>query len=504
MSPRGVVLRDSTLREGEDVPGLRFTLEEKLRLAAALALLGVREIELGAPSRPEQSRPLHRLIKARKLPLTTSGLVFASDDPGPALRRAAFFDRVDMLVPLAFRGPATPDGKREAMLRALKAARRAGFRDAGAGFPHATSADPAFVAAMAAAAADAGAARVVLYDTNGRASPEQMARLTAAVRARVLVPIHVHCHNDLGLALANTLAAIDAGASIADCTLLGLGDRAGNCALEPLAVNLAARGYRSGLRLRRLKSVSDDAASITRLRPLNFPVTGEFAFAHSTRTHLRKPEIFEAFPPESVGARRSVLDEDGVPESPAAQAVLDALAARRSTRAFRPDPVPAAHLSRLLAAATLAPSSLGGRPWHFVVVEDRARLSALAAIKNRHLTDEKRGYRADFLRRAPCLIVVCVDRARSHGRETENAALAAANIATLAPALGLGTTFLTAWRDGDPALEREISAALGLPKRVAPRVLLPVGYPGVTAASRSAPRLAGRIHREIWGRSRAR
>lgn len=499
MRGRRVVLRDSTLREGEDVPGLRFTLEEKLRLAAALARLGVRELEIGAPSRPEEARPLQRLIEARGLPLTTSGLVFASQDAAAALRRASFLDRVDVLMPLAFRGPPTAAGKRAALTAALKSARRAGRRDPGAGFPHATSAPPAFVAAMAAAAAEAGAARVTLYDTNGRSSPEGMAALVAAVRAAVPLPVLAHCHNDLGLALANTLAAVDAGASLADCTLLGLGDRSGNCALEPLAVNLAARGYRTGLRLGRLASVSDAAAAITGLRPPNFPVTGEFAFVHSTATHLRRPGVFEAFPPALVGARRRVLEGEA-PERPAARAVLAALAARRSTRAFRPGPVPPEQVARLLAAARLAPSSLGGRPWHFVVVEDRRRLAALAAIKNRHLPREKALYRADFLRRVPCLIAVCVDRARSHGRETENATLAAANIAALAPALGLGTVFLTAHRAGDPALERELAAALGLPAGIAPRVLLPLGVPAEPARPRRTSVPPGRAHRERWGR----
>lgn len=179
--------------------------------------------------------------------------------------------------------------------------------------------------------------------------------------------------------------------------------------------------------------------------------------------------------------------------------VFEAIRRRRSVRRFADRRVPRSVVRRLLGAAVLAPSSMGARPWHFIVVEDRALLRELAAIKNRHCPREKRGFPSDFLARAPVALVVCVDRKRSHGREAENAALAAANVMLLAPAYGLGTTYLTATRDEDPGLERQVRALFGVPPGFSPKVILPVGYPArPPSPGRRAADLRRRVHREAW------
>jgi len=492
-----IVLRDSTLREGLDVPGLRFSLAEQLRLARNLAALGIREIEIGAPGRARQAQELHRRIKAMGLPLRTSGLVFGFGDYAAELRHAREFDRADILMPLGPRGPRTKRDKLHALTKALDEARVLGLRGPGAGLPHASRHEPGYLLEFARAARQHGATRLILYDTDGSSRPDRISALVKALKG--VLPIHFHGHDDLSLAVANSLAAAQAGASFIDCTLNGLGDRAGNCPLEPLAVNLHLRAIPHGLKLRRLKAVSDLVAGWTGLRSGLFPVTGELVWQHVTRTHRGQPRLFEAFPPELVGARRKVPKRPGDLRARSAAASFEkAVRTRRSIRHFTRQRPPRSLLRRLIQDAWHAPSSMDGRPWHFVVIEDRGQLRRLADIKSLRQPAEKSGYPCGFLAEAPCAIVICVDERLSWGREVENAALAAASIMLCAHASGLGTTYLSAGRPGAPALEREVRKALGLPARIKPCVILPLGYPLETPGPKAAGSWRSRVHADAW------
>lgn len=484
-----VTLRDVTLREGLDVPGMSFSPGEQLRIAGALNRLGIKEAEIGAPFRLAEVRRLHEAIKDKGWRLKTSGLVFGFGKLQKELVAGRFLDRVDILMPLLSRGPKRSSEKIRSLTDAISEARSLGLREVGAGLPHAASVSAGLVNDMVHAAKGAGACRVILYDTNGSAQPTGFSELVASLSG--VLPLHVHCHNDLGLALANSLAAVEAGAVFIDCSMNGLGDRAGNCATEPLAANLELRGIDHGLGLAELKRCSDEVAQIAGLRSPLFPVTGDFAFAHTTKTH-KKPALFEALPPGLVGAKRTIH------RSAPGGAVLAAIEGRRSVRKFRDQKIEPRLLRAVLQSALLAPSSLNGRPWHLVVIEDKAVIQELVELKNRHVPEAKKDYPADFLLAASCVIVVCVDKEKSFGRELENAVLATANMMLAARACGLGTTYLSAYRPGQPSLERRIKELLRLPKDVMPVTILPIGYPMGTPVGRRAPALRPRLHRNRW------
>jgi len=173
--------------------------------------------------------------------------------------------------------------------------------------------------------------------------------------------------------------------------------------------------------------------------------------------------------------------------------VLLAMRARRSVRQFSPKTVSRATVDRLLRAALMAPSSLGARPWRFVLIRDRRTIAEIVEAKRRFMPIAKRRYPADFMLSAPWVIVVCVDERRSFERGIENAVLAASHIMLLAASMGLGTTYLSAGRPGHPALERAMRGILKTPAWLRPCVLLPVGYPARPVSRRALPALGGRV-----------
>ena len=120
---------------------------------------------------------------------------------------------------------------------------------------------------------------------------------------------------------------------------------------------------------------------------------------------------------------------------------------------------------------------MNGQPWHFVIVRDDKTKAALAAIKNRFCPPEKQAYQADFLLRAPVIMVVCVEKKRSFGREIENGILAASIIMLGAHSRGLGTVYMSAYISEEPKLSEAIRNELGLPEGLAPVSILPLGYP---------------------------
>jgi len=305
---RHVVLKDSTLREGLDTPRVAFTGRQKVQIAAALAEAGIAEAEVVAPSRVVADLPFVRSLKRRRTPLRTSGLVYAGGARVAAELEAcasAGLDRVDLLMPLSpHREPRDPREKAERLLEALERAAAVAL-EAGVGFPHAPRAEPGFLADIAGRAARAGAARVTVYDTNGSADPAAVRTLLSGLTARLAVPVFFHGHNDLGLATANSWAAVESGAAGLDVTVNGLGDRAGNASLEQVATLLHLRGIDTGVRLahlRRLSRLIGRASGVA--VPALAPIVGAYVFAHRSPSHLSIPTEFEAFDPGLVGARR--------------------------------------------------------------------------------------------------------------------------------------------------------------------------------------------------------
>ncbi len=307
IADRRVLLKDATLREGLDTPGVAFDSKARARILRALDRAGVDEAEIVAPASVAGDVALARVLPRHQLKL--SGLVYAgtsraAEDVDECL---GVLDRLDLLMPLSpRRAPATPAEKTRRLTHALARVTRSGF-EIGAGFPHAFGVDHATLVRIAKAAVDSGARRITLYDTNGAAEPfavyERLSLLVEAVK----VPVFFHGHDDLGLATANAWAAIRAGAAGLDVTVNGLGDRAGNTSLEQTAALLRVHGVSTGLDLQRLLPLSRlvARASGIRVSPLA-PIVGAYAFAHRSPAHRPHPGEFEALSPELLGTQRTL------------------------------------------------------------------------------------------------------------------------------------------------------------------------------------------------------
>ena len=308
----GVVLKDATMREGVDVPGVALDPDQKKALLARLADAQVPEAELVAPGHFDRDLSALAAAGAPELPIRSSGLVYGN---GTGWREQigkakGVLDRIDILVPLSDLRPPADRGEKARLMREALRVANGEFGDAGAGFPHATQVERRFVLAMCAEAAHAGAKRITLYDTNGSSDPWAVEDLVKSVRGVTGIAICFHAHNDLGMATANAVAAVRGGATCLDVTVNGLGDRAGNASLEQVALALHVTGVRHGLRLAALRDLSRAVEAMTRIPVSKLaPIVGEFAFRHKSPSHLEAPALFEAFDPALVGVLRSLCEE---------------------------------------------------------------------------------------------------------------------------------------------------------------------------------------------------
>jgi nitroreductase len=173
---------------------------------------------------------------------------------------------------------------------------------------------------------------------------------------------------------------------------------------------------------------------------------------------------------------------------------------RRSIRKYRKEDIAGPVIEEILDLARRAPSSMNGQPWRFIVVRDPETKRRLAQIKNEHCPIEKQAFRADFIRQASVIIVVCVDKRESHDREIENGLLAAANILLAAHAKGLGSVYMSAHKTDEPAVAEEIRQALAIPGHTAPISLLPLGYPDEKPEPKEMKPLKEVISYEAFGR----
>jgi nitroreductase len=156
--------------------------------------------------------------------------------------------------------------------------------------------------------------------------------------------------------------------------------------------------------------------------------------------------------------------------------LTDAVKSRRSIRSYADRPILDSEIEQLLDLARHAPSSMNGQPWHFVIVKNHKTKKALAGIKNKFCPSEKQAYQADFLVKAPVVIVVCVDKAKSFGREVENGVLASSLILLGAASRELGSVYMSAYTTAEPKLSQEIRKELNIPEGIEPISILPMGY----------------------------
>lgn len=312
-SGKHIVIRDSTLREGLDVPRVSFSIEQRTHIAKLLNEAGVSEIEIVAPGKVDADLGFARTLKDLQLEIKATGLIYANN---PAVSdqihaAAKCLDWIDLIMPVSpLRKPYDYATKSSVLTRALKIAAET-MQGFGAGFPNATQTDSTILLELATEAIANGAGRITIYDTNGNANPFSVFELIKKLRPNINVPLFFHGHNDLGMATANTMAAIKAGADGIDATVNGLGDRAGNCSLEQMALLLELEGYHTGITLPLLKTLSRVVATESGIEvsPLT-PVVGDYIFSHKSPGHLEVPGLFEAYDPGIVGAERELLDTE--------------------------------------------------------------------------------------------------------------------------------------------------------------------------------------------------
>jgi len=316
-----IAVFDTTLRDGEQSPGCSMNLEEKVRVAKQLEHLGVDVIEAGFPIASEGDFAAVKGVAAECRGVTVAALCRTSEQDvlkAAAALQGAARPRIHTFV-------ATSDIHLEYKLKksraeviemtseAIKLARN--YTDeVEFSAEDATRSDVDYLCDVFNAAVEAGASILNVPDTVGYTLPTEFSKLIQTVRERVVrdrdVTISVHCHNDLGLAVANSLAAIEAGARQVECTINGIGERAGNASLEEIVMALKVRAdqlpFAAGIKTEELYRTSQLLSEIIGfdVQP-NKAIVGRNAFAHEAGIHqhgmISNPLCYEIMTPESVG-----------------------------------------------------------------------------------------------------------------------------------------------------------------------------------------------------------
>jgi len=320
---------DTTLRDGEQSPGCSMTTQEKLSMAHALEELGVDIIEAGFAMASEGDfAAIATITQAVRKPRIASLARAKKEDIEMAARAVQFADRARIHVFLA-----SSDlhlqfklkmSRAEALDQTAESVRlaRSLVDDVEFSPEDATRSDRDFLVEMVRVAVEAGATTINMPDTVGYSTPEEYGRMFAEVRERIPaidaqgVILSSHCHDDLGLAVANSLAAVQNGARQVECTINGIGERAGNAALEEIAAALYVRGdhygISTGIKLENLYPTSQTLGQIITFKPSpNKAIVGDNAFAHESGIHqhgmLANPLCYEIMTPALVGVAKTHL-----------------------------------------------------------------------------------------------------------------------------------------------------------------------------------------------------
>ncbi len=322
-----VIIFDTTLRDGEQAPGCSMNLSEKIQVADALEELGVDVIEAGFPIASKGDFEAVAAVSERITKCQVAGLARATrkdiDRAWEALQKAKN-PRIHTFIstsPLHMKHKLQmePEQVYQAVIDSVTHARNL-CEDVEWSCEDGTRTDFDFLCRCVEAAINAGASTVNIPDTVGYTVPEEYFRMITALRERVpnidKARISTHCHNDLGLGVANSLAAISAGARQVECTINGIGERAGNAALEEIVMALKTRAdvmpQWTRIETRAITKTSRLLSSITgfSVQP-NKAIVGANAFAHESGIHqdgmLKNAQTYEIMTPESVGLTKTSL-----------------------------------------------------------------------------------------------------------------------------------------------------------------------------------------------------
>jgi 2-isopropylmalate synthase len=328
-SPNHVAFFDTTLRDGEQSPGCSMTTQEKLTMAHALEDLGVDIIEAGFAMASEGDfAAIATITQAVRKPRICSLARAKKEDIEMAARAVQFAERSRIHVFLA-----SSDlhleyklkmSRQQALDQAAESVRlaRTFVEDVEFSPEDATRSDREFLVEIVRVAIEAGATTINMPDTVGYSTPEEYGQMFREVRERIPavdaqnIILSSHCHDDLGLAAANSLAAITAGARQVECTINGIGERAGNASLEEIAAALHVRGELYGvttnIKLDQLYPTSEVLGQIITFKPSpNKAIVGANAFAHESGIHqhgmLANPLCYEIMTPSLVGVSKTNL-----------------------------------------------------------------------------------------------------------------------------------------------------------------------------------------------------
>ncbi len=309
---------DSTLREGEQTPGIRLTGENRRHIVAHLHQVGVDEIELGIASSPANSHLPQLVADARIITRASCrlGLWCRCIEEDIAFAGSCRPDVLSLSIPVSdLHITERLKKNRDWVKRILAGAIRQGLAldipFISVGLEDASRADPDFLLQVARLAEDNGAGRIRLADTVGICSPGTIGELVRPLKKSLRIDIGVHCHNDFGMATANSIAALESGASWFDATVLGLGERAGNCRLEEaigyIMFVLEHQQYHPEFLPQLCRYVSSVTESPI---PRNHPLVGDDIFTCETGLHQHglsvNPTTYEPYAPSQVGSRRKL------------------------------------------------------------------------------------------------------------------------------------------------------------------------------------------------------
>jgi isopropylmalate/homocitrate/citramalate synthase len=316
------IVHDSTLREGEQTPGVIFSIEDKLKIAKKLDEVGIQQIEAGFPAASEKQRKCIESLVDLNLDAQLSAFARAKkEDIDVVADVGADGIVVSLSISPYHRKYKFHDMSKETYLEKL--ADTISYAESYGLFIIYSAEDTTrendlnFLKKAYKTAEEAGADRARVVDTLGCASPNGMAFLVKEIGNVLDIPIEVHCHNDLGLALANSLASVEAGASTVSTTVNGIGERAGITVTEEIIPALHILFGASPFEMTQLTALSKLVEELSGVKmPPHKPLTGENVTAHSSGIHqhgvLVNPTTYEFYPPRLMGQKRKIyIDELG-------------------------------------------------------------------------------------------------------------------------------------------------------------------------------------------------